>query len=804
VRNQFDALAHDIRFALRQLRRSPGFAAVAIISLAIGIGATVTIYSAANALLRRQPDAARAEQLVRVYRGQHSPLPRAWFFHFAANSETMRALIAEDLLRVGLATTDVPERALASVVSENFFRDLGVGPHTGRVFAGAPGEPIGAVAVLSHRFWASRFGSDPAVVGHTIRINGQPFTVVGVAREGFHSSQLGWAPDLFVPLTEQGRLRGVPYEELAGSSLYVTGRLAAAQTARQAEAEILSLAHGLSDASEELTRPGAFRVEPARGITAEVRVQATVASAFLMLVVGLVLCIVCANLANLLLARAVVRRREIAVRISLGVTRGRLVRQLLTESIAVAAVGGAAGVALAYYATGLIPRLIPAGVELILDLSPDRAVLAFAAALTMATGVLFGLAPALRGAGVDVQSVLRTGGSGASARRSRLRNAFLIAQVGMATVLLVSAGLFLEGIGAARSIDPGFRSDRVADLPIDLSLRQYDAARGVHFYDELLRRVRDVPAVQAATLIRFVPLTGSNSGTGVALPSADPNDRSAFRGTTFTSVAPGYFAMFGIPVVRGRALEPSDDAAAPAVAVANESFARMMWPDGEPVGQAVRFGDQLITIVGVVPDTKYLSLNDRGEPFLYLPYAQQWTGDMVLQVRLATDAPDERAAVRAAVQAGDPGLPLGPVTSMADDMRLTMIPARVGAVLLSAFGLLALFLAAIGVYGVTSYLVGQRTAEIGIRAALGATPTNVLWLMMRETMVLVLFGLGGGLAGGMALGMLIAGWLYGIGPLDPRALGGASAVLLVVALVGIWLPARRALRIDPLTALRAE
>jgi putative ABC transport system permease protein len=803
VRTQFDALAHDVRFALRQLRRSPGFAAVAIISLAIGIGATVTIYSVANAVLRRQPDAARAEQLVRVYRGQHSPLPRAWFLYFAGSSEAMRALIAEDPLRVGLATTDVPERALASVVSENFFRDLGVGPHTGRVFAGAPGDPIGAVAVLSHRFWLSRFGGDPAVVGRTIRINDQPFTVVGVAREGFQSSQLGWAPDVFVPLTEQGHLRGVPYEDLAGSSLYVTGRLAAGRTPRQAEAEILSLARGLPDASEELTRPGAFRVEAARGITAELRVQATVASAFLMLVVGLVLCIVCANLANLLLARAVVRRREIAVRLALGVTRGRLVRQLLTESIAVAGIGGVAGVVLAYYATRLLPGLIPAEVELAFDVSPDRAVLVFAAALTMATGVLFGLAPALRGARVDV-SVLRTGGSGASARRSRLRNAFVIAQVGMATVLLVTAGLFLEGIGAARSIDPGFRSDRVADLPIDLSLRQYDAERGVLFYDELLRRVRDVPAVQAASLIRLVPLTGSNSGTGVALPSADPNDRSAYRGTTFTSVSPGYFAMFGIPVVRGRAFESSDNAAAPPVAVANESFARMMWPDADPAGQGVRFGDQLVTIVGVVKDTKYLSLNDRGEPFLYLPYAQQWTADMVLQVRLATDSPGERAAVRAAVQATDPGLPLGPVTSMADDMRLTMIPARVGAALLSAFGLLALFLAAIGVYGVTSYLVGQRTAEIGIRAALGATGANVLWLMMRDTVVLVLVGLGGGLAGGMALGTLIAGWLYGIGPLDPRALAGASATLLVVALAGIWFPARRALRVDPLTALRAE
>jgi predicted permease len=803
VRSFLDALLHDTRYAFRQLRRSPGFAAVAIVSLAIGIGATVTIYSAANALLRRAPEAAQPERLVRLYRGHHSPIPRDWFLHFARNSETMTALIAEDPLPVGLATRGMAERAQASIVSENFFRDLGIQPHAGRLFAGAPGEPIGAVAVLSHQFWTARLGADSSVIGSTIRLNDQPFTVAGIAREGFHSSQFGWAPDLFVPLSEQARLRGMPDDALGGSSLYVTGRLAAGRTPEQAETEILSLARSLPDAPEELARPGAFSVEQARGITAEIRTQAPVVSAFLLLVVGLVLCIVCANLANLLLARATARRREIAVRLALGVRRARLVRQLLTESIVVSAIGGGIGVALAFYATRMVPSLIPAEAQVALDVSPDGAVLLFAAFLTMLTAVLFGLVPALRASRADVQSVLRAGGSGAGSR-SRLRSVFLVAQVSLAMVLLVTAGLFLQGIGEAQRIDPGFTAERVSDLPIDLSLRQYEEDRGVLFYDELLRRIRDLQAVEAASLIRMVPLTGSNAGTGVAPPTADPSDPASYRGTTFTTVAPGYFSMFGIPMLRGRDFASTDDAAAEQVAIANESFARMMWPDGDAVGQRVRFDAEIVTVVGLVPDTKYLSLNDRGEPFLYLPYAQQWTADMVLQVRLASDAPGGRSAVRAAVQEADPALPLGPMTSMEQDMRLTMLPARVGAALLMAFGALALFLATIGVYGVTAYLVGQRTAEIGIRTALGATTRSVLGLMMRDTTVLVLIGLGMGLLAGIGLGAVISGWLYGVGALDPRALGGASSVLLVVALLGIWLPARRALKIDPIRALRAE
>jgi len=806
VPHHLDALRQDLVYAIRQLRRSPGFALVAVVSLAIGIGANVTIYSAAHAFLRRQPDAVRPAELVRVYRGAHSPLPREWFLHFARNSRTLTDLIAEDPTPLGMERgAGESERIYAEVVSENYFRALGIPPALGSVFTGEPGDRVGAVTVLSYAFWASSFGGDRSVIGRTIRLNDQPFTVLGVARAGFRSSQFGWGPALFVPMSEQARLSGLPPGAHAQSSFYVTGRLAAGRAPGQVGSELSGLAATLTDAPPEVTQRGAFQVAPARGITAEVRTPASIVSGFLMAVVGLVLLIACANLANLLLARATARRREVAIRMALGVGRARLVRQLLTESVLVALLGGAAGLGLAAWVTRLLPRLLPDVAELSFDLSPDAGVLLFAAALAVVTGILFGLLPALQASRVDIQGVLKTDTPGAGAHRSRLRSTFLVAQVSLATVLLVAAALFLRGLGSAADIDLGFRSAGIADLPIDLSFRQYDEERGRVFYRELLDRVRGLPGVEAATLIGFVPLTGSNSGTGVAPAEADPNDRAVYRGTTFTPVAPGYFEMFGIPILRGRAFDAGDREGAPAVAVVNESFATMMWPDREAVGQRVRLdGDRLITVVGVVPDTKYKSLADRGEPFLYLPTTQRYQRALVLQVHLAEGTPAARAAVRRAVQSLDPGLPLPPMTTMADDMRISLLPARLGAGLLGAFGALALFLASLGVYGVTAYLVGQRTAEIGIRTALGATGGRVLGLVMRDTLVLVAVGSAIGLAGGIGIGRIASSWLYGVGAVDPAALAGAVGVLFTVALFGAWLPARRALTVDPIRALRSE
>jgi predicted permease len=801
---QLDILRQDLVYALRQLRRSPGFAAVAIGSLAIGIGANVTAYGVVRAILERPPNAVRPEQLVRVYRGDHSPLPRDWFLHFSRSNRTLTELIAEDPMALGVDHEGGSERVSGSVVSENFFRGLGIVPAAGSFFMGPPEEPVGQVVVLSHAYWTARFGGDPAVVGRTVRLNDHPFTILGVTPAGFRSSQLGWAPSLFVPLSEQDRLRGQPPGSSRGSSFYITGRLASGRTPEQALGELLWLATTLPDAPPEASQPGAFRVEPARGVAAEVRGPVTMASAFLMIVVGLVLLIACANLANLLLARGVARRREIAIRTAIGVSRSRLVRQLLTESILVAGLGGAAGVALAWYVARLIPRLLPPRAELVFDVALDAKVLFFAAAVALATGVLFGLAPAFKAARTDVRSVLSEGSPGGS-QRSRLRSAFLVVQVALSTLLLVTAARFLTSLVRAQGVDPGFRSDRVSDLAIDLSVRQYDAARGQVYYREVLDRVRALPGVGAASLIRLIPLGGSNSGTGVQPGTADPSDERTVRGITFTTVTAGWFEMMGIPLVRGRTFDDGDRADAPRVVVVNQSFARVFWPGDEAVGQTVRVGGgDLATVVGVVRDIKYLSLVDENEPFLYLPLVQAYSDAMVLQVRLAGDTPGERAAVRRAVQDLDPAVPLPQVTAMRDDMAITLLPARLGAGFLGGFGALALLLATIGVYGVTAFLVGQRTREIGVRTALGATARNVMHLVMRDTLRLSTVGVVLGLAGGIAVGALISPWLYGVGALDPRPLVGAAAALVTVALLGAWLPARRALAVDPLTALRAE
>jgi predicted permease len=804
---QLDILRQDLAYAVRQLRHNPGFATVAVLSLAIGIGANTTIYSVAHSFLARPVNATRPDELVRVYRGEHSPLPRDWFLHFARNTHTLSDLIAEDPMPLGVDRGGENERAWGAVVSENFFTGLGVGAALGTVFTGRPGDPVGAQVVLTHDYWTAHFGSDSGIVGRTLRLNNVPFTVAGVARKGFASSQFGWGPDLFVPLSEQARLRGLPPGTDGQSSFYITGRLARGRTRAQAEAELHTLAATLPDAPPEAMQPGAFRVDHARGITAEIRTPAKIVSGFLMFVVGVVLLIACANLANLLLARAASRRREIAIRQALGVSRGRLVRQLLTESVVVALMGGAAGAMLGFYVTRLIPGLAPAQAraEMLFDFSPDVTAFLFTAALAVGTGILFGLAPALQASRVNVNRILKAETAGGGSPRSRLRSAFLVAQVGLATVLLVAAALFLRGLGNAQHIDTGYRAARVIDQWVDLSLRQYEAERGRVFYRELLDRVRALGVVEAATLTSVIPLTGSSMGTGVARGEVDPNDQRAQRGTSFNTVAPGYFEMFGIPIVQGRAFDTSDRPEAPPVVVVNETLAHLLWPDEDPLGRTVHFGgSQVFTVVGVARDVKYARLGERDAPFLYLPLTQDYRSTMVLQVRLADDTPAARAALRQAVQGLDPALPLPAVTTFADDMGLSLIPARAGAALLGTFGALALFLAAIGVYGVTAYLVGQRTAEIGIRAALGATRFDVLRLMMWDTLVLVAIGLGLGLAGGVGLGRVASSWLYGVGALDPAALAGASAVLLGVALAGTWLPARRALAIDPIQALKSE
>lgn len=805
IRSSFDALREDLRYGTRQLLRAPGFALVAILSLAVGIGANVTVFSAAHAFLGRGVDAVRSEELVRIYRGDHSPLPRDWYLEVARNARSLSGTVAEDLLAVGVAYGDERERTAASVVSENFFAELGVSAATGTLFRGAPGEAIGAQAVLTHAYWQSRFGGDPGIVGRTVRINDLPFTIVGVSRPGFRSSQFGWGPQIFVPFSEYPRLRGVEQSSAAGTSTYLIGRLAPGRSAGHVADELRTLAAAFPRADTAMQRAGAFTVEPALGVTAEVRGLATAASVFLLVIVGLVLLIVCANLANMLLARSIARRRELAIRTALGVSRARLVQQLLTESALISVLGAGAGVGLASYATRLLPRVLPADAPIAFDLRPDATVLGFAVILALATGLVVGLLPALRASRTQPHDALRSATTGGSVR-SRLRSAFLGAQVALALSLLVVSGLFLRGLDAARSIDPGFVSTNVVNVTVDLSLRGHSEESGRRVQSEMLAAARAMGDVEAAAFIGTPPLNASNSGTSVLPLAAAVDDRTAARGTTFTGVSPGYFDLVRLPLLSGRAIEVGDRNGAPRVAVVNQSFARMLWPDSDPVGQQFRiFGDEApLTVVGLVRDIKYKSLNDANEPFMYVSLDQFHQQAAVLQVRLRQDTPALRTELRRIVQAVEPGLAIPAVQSAEEAMAISLLGAKLGASLIGAFGVLALLLAALGVYGVTAFVVGQRTAEIGIRTALGAPAGSVMRGLMVETLKVVGIGAVLGLAGGIGIGKVAASSLYGVGALDPVALASASGLLVAIAVLGTWLPARRALRMDPISALRAD
>ena len=804
MRAWLDGWLQDVRYAGRVLRRAPALPAVVILVLALGIGANATIFSAARGLLDRPLPVPASDRLARVYRGQHSPLPMLDYLELARASETFAALTAERMIKVGLAEDGRTEPAQAALVSANYFTGLGVRAAHGRLFSGPAGEDPGEVLVLSHRYWQTRFGGDPGVLGRKLTLADRPFTIIGVSAADWMSTQ-AWRPDLFVPLAAHAPLMGVAPGAWNGS-VYVTGRLAEGRTREQARAEVTALASALPGmaAATAAGQPLLYRVEPARGLTEEVRGPATMASAFLLALVALVLLMACANVANLLLARAAFRSREVAVRLALGVSRWRLVRQLMLESLVLALGAGAVGVALAAVATRFLVALVPAGLPIQLSLTPDAAVLAFTALLSVGTGLIVGLVPALRATRTDVQSALREDGRGGY-RRSRTRTAFLVAQVSLGTVLLVGAGLFVHSLWNARDMDPGFAVAGVVDLPLDVSLRSYDEARGRAYFDAVAEQVATLPGVGAAALANLVPLGGANRGAPTQPASADADDPAAFVQAYYNTITPGYFGTLELPLRSGRDFTMEDDAAAPLVVIVNESAARVLWPDQSAVGRVLRMWDDGMpeyTVVGVAADASYNSLGEGPTPFLYFPFAQDYRTDMVLHARVDGGFPAAR--LREVVQALDPAMPLEGIRPMEADMGMALEPARIAAGLLGALAALALALASLGIYAVTAYMVARRTQEIAVRSALGASRRDVLGLLLRGTLGTVAVALVMGLAGGAGLGVLVSSQLYGVNAVDPLTFAAVPALLLMVATAATLLPARRALRLDPATALRRE
>jgi predicted permease len=797
----------DLRYALRVLLRSPGLTAVAILSLALGIGANVTIYTIANAFLDQPIAGAHdVDRLVRIYRGDHSPLQYADLERVRAEKGVFSDVAGEHMTAVAITIGGDIQRVQASLVTDGYFRMLAVQPELGRLFAQSDSIDNAPVLVISHAFWRDHLGADPAVIGHKLNVNDRLFTIVGVAPAEFTSSMFLWRADLWLPPTAAEMLLGVPFAKWGGS-LYTTARLAPRATMTSAQASVATVASRLRIEDPQGHQGFRFRVDGARGIHAELRGPTVVASGFLMVIVGMVLLIACANVANLLLARATSRRREISIRTALGAGRMRLVRQLLLESLVIALAGGVIGLLSASWVAEAIRNFAVARSPepISLEVSPDARVLAFALGVSVVSALLFGLLPALRATASDILPALREE-SPQSTSRSRARSVLIAVQMTLCTVLLACSMLFLHSLINARVIDPGFDPKGVVDAGIDISSRNLSAERGRAFYEELRTRASRLPGVGSATLAAVVPLGGSNMQVGTWLEGGDASTQRPPALPWFNIVAPSYFETLGIPVLSGRSITVDDRAETPGTVVVNEQMAKHLWPNQSPIGKRLSLegpAGPWLTVVGVVKNTKYNSLGEAPRDFMYLPFAQHFRTEMVLQVR-ANSGGLTATTLRNLVHELDGRLPPVSASSLADDMRIVLLPAELGAALLGIFGVLALLLGSVGIYGVTSYSVAQRTREMGIRAALGATARDLVQLVASQSMRVVMIGAVIGLVLAVGVARLLTSQLYGVSAVDPPTFIGMPVVLLGVALVAALIPARRATRVDPAEALRSE
>jgi predicted permease len=844
---------NDLRHAVRVLRQNKAWTLVVVLSVALGIGANVALFSALNGLLFKTLAVDRPDALVRVkWVGRNDMVNessdyerprmdaagreiRATFSYpmfeqlRAASAATLVDLAAgAPRFQCNLVADGQAEIAAAYEASGTFFQLLGVPAILGRTMVPADDTPAAVpVAVLSEGFWKRRFGRNANVIGKVVQINGVAVTIVGVTPERFTGIQraLGSAPDITVPLVLDSRLDESPRMQQATSWwLQVIGRRKPDTTAAQIqgsldgvfqhaaragwESHFASLNDAERSFSENRNRTAVpqLRVESAAHGVYDAAVDDLQSLALVSAVVAVLLLIVCANVANLLLSRATTRRREMSVRLSLGASRWRLMRQLLTESVLLAAIGGAAGAIVGRWSGGLLQ--LPAATA-----SFDWRVFAFASGLTFATAMLFGIVPALRATQFDVGTALKENSRAATATRSALSKVLLVVQVAMSLVLLVGAGLFLNTLRNLRSVDVGFDRMNLMIFRISPALAHYDTARAAAAYREVQQRLASLPGVRGVSLSQPPLLSGGISSGDVFIEGLDyahaPRDSSRTPGSEMyqVTVSPSFFATLGIPLLAGRALTDRDDLQAPRVVLINETAARTYFPDGNAVGK--RFGPLLenrtkTEIVGVVRDTKYNSLRDAAPPTMYLPIGQRQWPTMAVEVRTAADPTSFIASVREAVRRIDPTLPLMNVTTQAEAIEGRLAQERLFAQAYALFGVLALALASIGLFGLMSYSVARRTNEIGVRMALGAKRSDVVSMVMQESMAMVAAGIAIGLAATLAAGRLVASLLFGLTATDPGTVLLAILVMLAVSAVAGYLPARRAARLDPMVALRCE
>jgi predicted permease len=810
-----ETLLQDIRFGFRQLMKQRGFAALAIISMALGIGANTSIFSLVDTVLLRPLAVKEPSQLVELYGTLHNGAD--WSLQSYPNYKDYRdrntvlsGLFVYRVVVSSLTVNNSSQRVWGYLVSGNYFDVLGVKPMLGRAFLPEEDQTPDShpVAVISYNCWQHRFGGDPSIVGKRVEFNSRPFAIIGVAPKGFIGTEVAYDPEMFIPVMMATAIEpGSRWlERRDNSNLFTVGRLKPGVSEARAKAELETITAQMAKDYPEnvgrgirLGKPGLFIPDIENSVFAFTGVLAAVGA--------LVLLLACVNLASLLLTRATERRKEIALRLAIGASRQRLVRQLLTESILISLSGGAAGVMLAAFINSAVRGIrLPSDITLLFDLRTDWRVLTFALVLSIATGILFSLIPALQSSNPQLVPALKDESSMAGFHRSRLRNGLVVAQVSLSLVLLISAGLIVRSLQAAQKMRPGFNPENAVAISFDVSLQGYNEERGRAFQKQVLERARALPQIENAALTDNLPLGLNYNDNTIYI------EGSEFKGASTLPIAipfgssPGYFDVMGIPL-RGRDFRDDENKLEHRVAIVNETFAKKFLNGADPIGRRFNWhgpDDPFFEIVGVVPAGKYNSLGEDPKPAVYTPLYRDYNGGVTLVARTHGDPRAVLNDLRKLVHELDPSVSVYSMKTLRQHLGTSLFPARMAAIALGSFGVLALILAAVGIYGVMSHVVAGRTREIGLRMALGAQLSDVQKLILKQGMFLAAIGSLGGLMVALAGARMMKSLLYGVSSSDPITFACVALLLLNVALLACWIPARRASRVEPMIALRAE